>query len=99
MTPAKTTAVRKTSNPKLEMATKTIAVKPAAGPDTLTCDWLRKPMTVPPMTPAIIPENKGAPEANAIPKHKGRATKKTTKPAAKSDLRLVNKILFFIEIN
>ena len=42
---------------------------------------------MPPIIPEIMPENKGAPEAIAIPKHKGTATKKTTKPDAKSALR------------
>jgi hypothetical protein len=32
----------------------------------------------------MIPEIIGAPEAKAIPKHKGSATKKTTRPAGKS---------------
>ncbi|MNQ45408.1 hypothetical protein D3C85_591900 [compost metagenome] len=77
------------------IAVNTIAVKPAAGPDTLICDWLKQPTTIPPITPAIIPENKGAPEAIAIPKHNGRATKKTTKPEAKSDLRLAKRLIFF----
>ena len=37
------------------------------------------------MIPAMIPENKGAPDANAIPRHKGSATKKTTNPDGRSD--------------
>ena len=37
--------------------------------------------------PAIIPENKGAPDASAMPKHKGKATKKTTKPAGISSFK------------
>ena len=43
-----------------------------------------------------MPENKGAPEANAMPKHKGKATKKTTKPEAKSDLRFAKRLFFFV---
>jgi hypothetical protein len=35
-----------------------------------------------------IPANNGAPEAKAIPKHKGKATKKTTRPDARSPLTL-----------
>ena len=54
---------------------------------TQLVELLKNPTTIPPITPAIIPENKGAPEANAIPKHNGSATKKTTKPAAKSDFK------------
>src|SRR5690606_32568403 len=78
------------------MAPNTMAVKPAAGPDTLMWDWLKKPTTIPPTTPVIIPANKGAPDANAIPKQRGRATKKTTKPDAKSERRFANRWLFFI---
>ena len=69
------------------MPFKTITVKPAAGPVTLNADPLIKATIIPPIIPEIIPENKGAPDAKAIPKHKGRATKKTTKPAGKSSLR------------
>lgn len=39
---------------------------------------------MPPTTPAIIPENKLAPDANAIPKHNGSATSVTTIDAGKS---------------
>jgi hypothetical protein len=39
---------------------------------------------MPPITPEIIPENKGTLQAKAIPKHKGSATRNTTKPAFKS---------------
>ena len=35
---------------------------------------------------AALTEKRGAPEANAIPKHNGNATKKTTSPAARSPL-------------
>jgi hypothetical protein len=70
------------------MAVNTIAVRPAAGPVTLSEELLRNPTTIPPTTPETIPENKGAPDAKAIPKHKGKATKKTTKPEARSPLTL-----------
>ena len=36
------------------------------------------------MTPAISPENKGAPLAGAMPRHSGTATKNTTTPAGRS---------------
>jgi hypothetical protein len=49
------------------------------------------PNTIPPIIPAINPENSGAPLANAIPKHKGTATKKTTTLAGKSSCHLVKK--------
>jgi hypothetical protein len=78
------------------IAVSTIAVRPAAGPETLICDRLKKPTTTPPTIPAIIPDNGGAPEAKAIPKHNGNATKKTTKPEAKSDLRLAKRLIFFV---
>ena len=97
--PAINTAVKKRSKaPKSVMAVNTIAVNPAAGPETLKCDLLKYPTTIPPITPEIIPENNGAPLASAIPKHSGRATKKTTKPDAKSDLRLAKRLIFFVII-
>ena len=97
--PAIKTAVKKTSKaPKSVIAVNTIAVKPAAGPETLKCDLLKYPTTIPPTIPEIIPENKGAPEAIAIPEHNGSATKKTTKPDAKSDLRLAKRLIFFVII-
>jgi hypothetical protein len=60
------------------MAALTIAVKPAAGPLTLSGEPLKSPMTIPPIIPAMMPLNKGALEANATPKHRGRATRNTT---------------------
>jgi len=60
------------------MAVATITVNPAAGPLTLSCDPLRIPITIPPTTPAMIPEKRGAPEPSAMPKHKGNATSSTT---------------------
>jgi hypothetical protein len=36
--------------------------------------------TTPPIIPAIKPAIKGAPEASAIPRHKGNATKNTAMP-------------------
>ena len=38
----------------------------------------------------MIPENRGAPDAKAIPKHNGTATKKTTILAGKSLLTSLN---------
>jgi hypothetical protein len=75
------------------MAASTTAAKPAAGPLTLVGDLLKKPTTMPPMMPAITPESKGAPLARATPKQSGKATRKTTRLAGKSDLRL--EIVFF----
>ena len=50
------------------------------------------------MIPLIKPAKSGAPEANAIPKHKGIATKKTTILAGISSLKFFNglKFLFII---
>lgn len=85
-TPASTTAIKNNSNePSVAIDDKTIAVKPAAGPLTLTLELLSDPTMMPPTIPEIIPENKGAPDANAMPRHKGSATKKTTKPEGRSD--------------
>jgi hypothetical protein len=43
-----------------------------------------EPTSIPPIIPAMTPENKGAPLARATPRHKGRATKNTTILAGKS---------------
>ena len=77
------------------MAVKTIAAKPAAGPLTPILDPLNAPTIIPPIIPAIKPENRGAPLANAIPKHRGRATKKTTILAGKSVFNLENKLIVY----
>jgi len=51
----------------------------------------------------MIPENKGAPEASATPKQRGKATKNTTSPAERSLLRYLNEnsfnIFIFIFLN
>jgi hypothetical protein len=57
------------------MAASTKAANPAAGPLTLKLDELNTPITTPPTIPEMIPLKKGAPEASAIPKHKGNATR------------------------
>ncbi len=51
---------------------------------------------MPPIMPEIKPENKGAPDANAMPKHKGNAIKKTTKPEDRSALKYED--IFFDEV-
>jgi hypothetical protein len=48
------------------------------------------------MIPAISPENSGAPLANAIPKQRGIATKKTTILAGISDLKFLKGFELFI---
>ena len=62
----------------------TIAASPAAGPLTLMCEPLSAPTTMPPMIPEMTPEMMGAPEASAIPRHSGMATRNTTRPAMRS---------------
>lgn len=66
------------------MAPKTITVNPAAGPLTLSEEPEIAPTTIPPITPVNTPANSGAPDAIAIPKHKGKATRNTTIDAGKS---------------
>ena len=80
----------------LLMESSTITVNPAAGPLTLTLDPERLPITIPPTIPAIRPDIGGAPLATAIPKQSGKATKKTTKLAFKSYLRLLPKRLVIL---
>ena len=79
----------------------TIVINPAAGPDTPTLAPLKKPTTIPPITPAIIPENRCSEpaEAKAIPKHKGNATRYTTKLAGISSLQFEKKLLIIVKIN
>ena len=59
------------------IAVATIAASPAAGPLTPIFDPLSAPTTIPPTIPAINPEKRGAPLANAIPKHRKNAGKIT----------------------
>jgi hypothetical protein len=54
------------------IAVNIIAVKPAAGPETLSVIYSNT-LPIPPIIPEIIPENQ---EAIAIPKHNGSYTKK-----------------------
>jgi hypothetical protein len=54
------------------------------------------PTTIPPTIPAIKPEKSGAPLANAIPRQRGSATKKTTTLDGKSDFKLLNGFELFI---
>ena len=95
ISPARTTANRNAGNdPSDTIWAATIAVKPAAGPLTLVCDPLNIPTTMPPTIPASTPENNGAPDASAIPRHKGSATRNTTRPAVRSRGRVDDDRLF-----
>ena len=74
-----TTANKNVSKlPNWVIEVETNMVKPAAGPETLRCELLISPTTIPPAIPANRPENDGAPEPKAIPRHKGNATKNTS---------------------
>ena len=64
----------------------TTVESPAAGPDTLNCEPLMNETTIPPIMPERIPAYRGAPDANAMPKQRGSATKKTERPAGRSYL-------------
>jgi hypothetical protein len=80
-----TTAMRNVGkSPSEMMAEATTVAKPAAGPETESSDPEKSDMIMPPTTPAMIPENSGAPEASAMPKQSGNATRKTTSPAGTS---------------
>ena len=47
----------------------------------------------------MIPDKGGAPEANAIPKHKGSATKNTTSPEGKFSLiPPINDVFFMMKM-
>ncbi len=97
MTPAKTTATRNTSKlPRSLITTATIAASPAARPDTFKFEPLKSPTITPHIIPAIKPDKSGAPEANAIPKHKCKATKNITILAGKSFLRFLKFIFLFL---
>ena len=80
------------------MAESTITAKPAAGPLTPSGESLIKPTTMPPTMPAIIPEKRGAPEARAMPKQRGTATRKTTIDAGMSFLKFEKSKYFFIVV-
>lgn len=66
------------------MEADTTVVSPAAGPETASCEPLIRETTMPPIIPDSKPAYSGAPEARAIPKHSGSATKNTERPAGKS---------------
>ena len=85
MTPAITTANKKAGHePSVAIDVRTITASPAAGPLTPSADPLAIPTIIPPTIPAMIPEKRGAPDARAIPRHSGTATKNTTILAGRS---------------
>ena len=85
--PATITVRRKTlKSPSETMDAATKVVKPAAGPETANCEPLISETTRPPIMPDKMPVYNGAPDANAMPRQRGSATKKTESPAGKSYL-------------
>ena len=73
----------------IEAATK--VVNPAAGPETPKREPLMIETKSPPMMPDRSPAYSGAPEAKAMPKQRGSATKKTESPAGKSCLNQISR--------
>ena len=69
-----------------------------AGPLTPRGDPLKKPTMMPPTIPEMIPEKRGAPEARAMPKQRGTATRKTTIDAGMSFLKFEKLKYFFIRV-
>ena len=70
--------------PCLAIISITSTTKPAAGPLTASGEPEIDPTKIPPIMPVITPAVGGKPDAMAIPKHKGMATKNTTIEAKKS---------------
>jgi hypothetical protein len=81
-----------------------MTTSPAAGPETPKVDPLNEPTTTPPTKPAMIPANtrSGLPvDASPRPRHKGRATRKTTMLDGISCLifrRGIRKIIFYFKM-
>lgn len=94
--PAMISERRNVGKPRFPIVVMTIATSPAAGPETLRGDLLKRPTRIPPRIPAISPLKRGAPLAIAIPRHSGTATKKTAIPAGKSCFRHFNIFTFYI---
>ena len=100
MIPAITTARRNVGKaPNSWIADKTITASPAAGPLTPRGEPLIRATTVPPTIPAMMPENRGAPDANAIPRQSGTATRNTTILAGISYFKFLNRLVLFIRVN
>ena len=98
MIPAIIPAHKNNSNAPISViATKIMAVSPDAGPETEMLELLITPTTIPPTTPEMMPDNGGAPDASAIPRHSGKATRNTTSADGKFSLIPRNKdVEFFI---
>ena len=99
MIPERKTAKKKTSKfpLKVEIPATTMVIKPAAGPLTPNFEPLNMVTIIPPIIPAIKPENAFTSDPLAIPIHKGSATNQTTNEAGKSFLKCFKlKLLFFV---
>src|SRR5450830_73888 len=95
--PANDTEVRNALKlPNCAIAPITMTIKPAAGPLTLMAEPLNVATITPPMMPEIMPLIGATPDALAIPRHKGRATRKTTMPASRSVRRKDSSEVVFI---
>ena len=75
----------------------TIVIKPAAGPLTPNFEPLNMVTTIPPIIPAINPENAFTLDPCAIPIQSGSATNQTTIAAGKSFLKCLKLKLFFVD--
>ena len=74
-----------------------MVIKPAAGPLTPNFEPLNMVTIIPPIIPAIKPENAFTSDPLAIPIQRGNATNQTTKEAGKSFLKCFKlKLLFFV---
>ena len=89
--PASTTAIRNgampafmSPAPSLPSSSSTIEVRPAAGPDTDKGAFEMSGTRMPPQMPETMPETGGIPDAIAMPRHSGSATRNTTMPATES---------------
>jgi hypothetical protein len=61
-----------------------MTIKPAAGPLIVNSELLRNGVSIPPTIAVKIPAIGGTPEATEMPRHSGKAIKKTRRPDAKS---------------
>ena len=85
MSPDRTAATRNVFQPPTDaMPVTTTAARPAAGPHTESWARLISGTTRPPTMPATRPAMGGAPDASAMPRHSGTATRNTTRPAGAS---------------
>ncbi|NYH19067.1 hypothetical protein GGD41_006295 [Paraburkholderia bryophila] len=70
--------------PSCAIPSMTITTRPAAGPLTLRREPLSTATTRPPTMPETSPANGSTPDAFAMPRQSGSATRKTTVPASRS---------------